>query len=58
MAASRKPGLATARKQRQLEPATFKNSLRSWQARWKALKAAQAELLKDPTQSAAPAPNA
>jgi len=41
MTALRRPGLAVLNEDRPLPAATFKNSLRSWQARWQAQKAAQ-----------------
>jgi hypothetical protein len=44
MAASRKPELAILTKDKPTEIATFKNSLRLWQAQWKAQKAAREAL--------------
>lgn len=48
MAPSQKRESALLDKPKQLEPATFKNSLRLWQARWKAEKASQVELPREP----------
>jgi hypothetical protein len=50
MAASKKPGVALLNKDKQPELATFKNSLRLWQAQWKAQKASQ----ETPSQQAQP----
>ena len=47
MAASKKPGSATLTKDKPSEIATFKNSLRLWQAQWKAQKAAQEAAVKE-----------
>jgi hypothetical protein len=48
MVASRKPDLSMMTKDKPAEIATFKNSLRLWQARWKAQKAALEALKEDP----------
>lgn len=58
MAASRKPGMALLNKPKNLESATFKNSLRLWQARWKAQKTAQAEAPKEAPPNPTAAENA
>jgi hypothetical protein len=46
MAASRKPSLSALKKRKQLDSATFKNSLRLWQARWKAERSVPAAAAK------------
>jgi hypothetical protein len=48
MAPSQKRENALLDKPKQLEPQTFKNSLRLWQARWKAEKASHAEPPSEP----------
>jgi hypothetical protein len=51
MAASKKPDSSISTKDKPAEIATFKNSLRVWQAQWKAQKAAQEAAFKDSTKS-------
>jgi hypothetical protein len=53
MTVARKPGTALVRKSKTLEPATFKTSLRLWQARWKAQQAAQGGADKEPALNGA-----
>jgi hypothetical protein len=55
MAASRKRDISLHAKPKHLEPATFKSSLRLWQARWKAQKALRGELTKDASVAGASA---
>jgi hypothetical protein len=53
MAALNKPGATLLPKDKHSEIATFKNSLRLWQAQWKAQKAAQESASKEASKGLA-----
>ena len=55
MAASKKAGGVLFNKDKQPELATFKNSLRLWQAQWKAQKAAQQTASQEAQPNLSPA---